>query len=416
MKFPLRIAPLVLLGGFAFAQDGDGAGLRFVMKRQPSVRIGDWLRVDFRAKVQTDLVGDSPAIDSADGIFDPRRLRIGIEGRITRDVEFELEYELLPTDYPVRDAFVNYRRIRHLQVKAGQFKVPFGMDQLTGPGNLDFVYRSRIGSELTPGRDKGVLLHGRFFEQGLKYEAGVFRHDGENAEAAGDIRTGGRTLAGRLTASPGLMLNAPSVLRGIGIGAAFTHSDVAEGLNGLRGQTITSETMFSRMYVRGARIRQGAELSWLLGSLSLKSEYINVRQQRREQSLLGTDLPDLVARGWYASATHPIFGGRKEANDSRLLKTWLPGAQTGLVEAAIRFEQIRFGSRASSSLPSRSPRAANVLPTSDRVLTLGVNWYANRYTKFQCNVMREYLEDPMRTPLSGVQRYWIFAARMQFVL
>jgi phosphate-selective porin len=88
----------------------------------------------------------------------------------------------------------------------------------------------------------------------------------------------------------------------------------------------------------------------------------------------------------------------------------------GAGASAVRYEQIRFGGGASAALPSRSTRANNVLGNSDRVLTLGINWYATRYTKFQLNVMRAVLEDPVRVPVTGLQRYWMFAGRLQFVL
>lgn len=333
------------------------------------------------------------------------------------DLDFEVEYELLPADHQLRDAFVDYRRFRGLRVQAGKFKIPFGTDQLTGPTNLDFVYRSRIGSQLAPGRDRGVMLHGSLFESGFNYQAGVFQHDGEIAEARDNVPTGSRTVAGRITASPFHFLAAPAVLKGFEVGAAMTHSNVAEGPNGLRGRTVAGDTYFERMFVQGARMRQGLEANWLIGSLALKGEFMNVRQQRREQSLRGTDLPDLFARGWYASATHPLVGRKKNFKDGSLLRALLPGLSLGLIEAAGRYEQIRFGSvNSGSAIASRSTRATNVVGNSDRGLTLGINWQTSRYTRFQFNAIREALEDPVRFPVSGTRRYWTFAGRMQFVL
>ena len=62
---------------------------------------------------------------------------------------------------PERDAFANLRVDRAFEVRAGQFKMPFGRDALTGGANLDFVYRSLAGRLLAPGRDLGVMAHGR---------------------------------------------------------------------------------------------------------------------------------------------------------------------------------------------------------------------------------------------------------------
>jgi phosphate-selective porin OprO/OprP len=393
-------------------------GLAFVMKKHPSLRAGDWLKMDMRLKVQTDLREVSDSADQLD-LLDPRRFRVGVQGRLFNDVEFEVEYELLPADHQLRDAFVNYRRYRTARLQAGKFKIPFGLDQLTGPTNLDFVYRSRIGNQLTPGRDNGVMLHGQLFESGFRYQAGVFQHDGENAEAKDDIPTGGRTVAGRLSVSPLHFIPAPAVLRNLELSTAMTRSDVDEGLHGLRGRTVAGDTYFDRMYMKGARTRQGLEADWRIRSLALKGEYINVRQQRREQSLRGTDLPDLLARGWYVSATHPLLGSRKGQEQAGLLRSLLPGTSLGLIEAAIRLEQIRFGSRLSpgaNTTLSRSVRATNVLGNSDRGLTLGINWDATRFTRFQFNAIRETLEDSIRFPVSGTKRYWTYTGRIQFIL
>ncbi len=75
-----------------------------------------------------------------------------------------------------------------VQVRAGKFKIPFGLEALTGISNLDFVYRSLSARYLAPSRDIGVAVHGRFFDRGLNYWAGWFRQDGDNARSSHDRR------------------------------------------------------------------------------------------------------------------------------------------------------------------------------------------------------------------------------------
>ncbi|MGH9659860.1 MAG: porin, partial [Bryobacteraceae bacterium] len=121
------------------------------------MRIGGWLRMDFRTKLQFDFHDTNPDVDGA-GVFEFRRRRVGIEGRLFQDFEYELEYEIgREGEEAWRDAFVNWRRMRNVQVRAGKFKIPFGRDQLTPPAQLDFVNRSLIGRNLAPGRDAGAV-------------------------------------------------------------------------------------------------------------------------------------------------------------------------------------------------------------------------------------------------------------------
>ena len=83
----------------------------------------------------------------------------------------------------------------------GKFKIPFGLDQLTGVTQNDFVYRSLGANYLAPSRDIGGMVHGRFFKRGLSYWAGVFKHDGDNARSK-KIQGGDDTFAGRVTGTP----------------------------------------------------------------------------------------------------------------------------------------------------------------------------------------------------------------------
>ena len=57
-------------------------------------------------------------------------------------------------------------------------KIPFGLDQLNSDSDLDFVYRTLGGSYLSPGRDKGGMVHG-VSSRGLNYWTGLYEQDGE---------------------------------------------------------------------------------------------------------------------------------------------------------------------------------------------------------------------------------------------
>ena len=99
--------------------------------------------------------------------------------------------------------------------------------------------------------------------------------------------------------------------------AAVTHSNVPEGLFGLRGRTTSKETFFPEYFVNGTRLRAGAEFSWMPGPFALKAEYITVREQRLGQGLREEDIPDLLERGWYVYGTWVVTGQNKEKGLAR---------------------------------------------------------------------------------------------------
>lgn len=395
---------------------GKKKGVRFVWKKHPSLRIGNWLRTDFRVRFQFDWRGlDSPEDEEGKGLFDFRRQRIGIEGRVTKFVEYEVSREISEVDFQWKDVYANLRYFKRFQIRGGRFRVPFSMDQLTGPTNLDFVERSRISDQLAPNRDTGVMAHGTLVE-GFKYQAGWFFNDGDNATLSDNSRTGERTWAGRLTGTPLRTVPVPKIFKDLTLGGAFTVGHVPDGLNSLRGRTATRETYFTRYFVNGQRRRTGAELLWTPGPFSVKGEFVDVSEERKGQSLSATDLPNLIARGWYLSGTWIVTGHRKTGGIEVERAIPFIHGSFGAIELATRYEALRFASDTHDGRPSRSTRAANVLQTSDRVWTFGVNWYASPWTKIQANFMREELEDVFRSPIPGQRILWTQVVRLQVQL
>ncbi len=420
---------LTLLSVSAHAQDKDGKdpAFRFVFRDNPSFRFGKILRVDFRVKSQADIRSFSPGVETDEGQFDFQRMRFGVEGNILGELEYQVEHEFREyfggrtTSGRWRDVFGNFRYFRNFQIQVGKFKAPFGMEQLTSAANLDFVLRSRVADDIAPGRDVGVTVHGRFFQRGLNYEAGVFRRDGEDTNSISvDTESRGRRMyAARVTGTPLRWTPVPTFLKNLELGVAATSSHIPDGLNGFRGKTAEGKTFFPRVNVQGTRFRLGTELNWTPGPFSVKGEFIHARDQRENQSIREADLPQLVARGWYVTATWAITGEKKAGG----IEPGRPLFQGGLgaVELAARYEQLRFGSAQHLEKPSRSPRASNILGNSDRVWTAGVNWYPNRFTKIQINGVHEKIEDLAgpdlkRTPIADRANYWMGILRLQFVM
>ncbi len=409
-------------------------GVRFVMRKHPSFRVGKMFRMDFRVKFQQDLRSFDPEFTGDEGdTSNLKKMRVGVEGTVFKIFEYEVEREIRnevadlfnfrtkQTHALWRDVYGNFRYFRRVQVKAGQFKIPFGMDMIHGSTNRDFVFRSLIGERLAPGRDVGIMLHGRLLKRGLQYQAGIFRHDGWKAHTVDYQYSGGRTFAGRLTGTPLRLFRVPAPFKDLEIGGAFTESLLPEGLASLRGRTwYDTHNYFPRIYVRGHRLRLGSELNWTPGPFSVKGEFITARDERVGQGLRGENLPDLISRGWYVSSSWVLTGEKKGTGvEPRKPFIWWGrggGHGLGAVEIAGRYEQIRFGSAEHPGLPSRSPRGANLAAASERVATFGVNWYLNRFMRVQFNAIRELIEDVERAPITGQDTYWSRYVRIQFVL
>ena len=385
----------------------------------PSLRIGE-----FRADLHVRMHFDFRALDSdpevAPDEFDFRRFRVSLEGRIYDDLEYEVDVSALDKANPWRDVYLNYRRFRAAEVRGGKFKMPFGLDQLTSEFSHNFIERSLIGDQIAPGRDKGVMVHGRVGDK-FRYLGGYFLHDGDNMQFLEDLDQNefveeppvDGTFAGRVELTPWEQSRGP--LRRLQFGANFTRGEVDEGLFGMRGRTVRQFTFFDPVYVSGERIRLGMDALWTPGPFSVTAEYNRLTDQRNGQGLGDVDIPDVIAQGWYIAGTWALTGERKAGGIEPRHPVFQGG--WGAAELAVRFDELRFSSDGTAGeAPFRNPRAANILPNRDRVITVGGNWYLNRFGRVLFNAVRETIQDPVRSPMPEKTRYWTGVVRLQFVM
>ena len=414
---------------------------RFEWKQHPSLRFGRNFRLNFEAKLQEDAHAthpDAPGLQCAGATlpsacdWEFHRNRIGVSGKVGKHIDFEIVRELTEQELTEKqlilgetaksqwkDVNVDLDYFKRAQIQVGKFKVPFGLDELTGVTHNDFVYRSLGAMYLSPGRDVGGQVHGRFFKRGLNYWAGLFQHDGDNARSK-KIEGGNETFAARVTGAPFRRGMAPR-FGDLELGGAFAVSQLSNDSfrpNGFRGRTVIAQDYFyESVYVKGTRRRFETDLDWTAGPASVRAEYTHVLDGRQAQGLGDEDLPDARARAWYVSGTWALTGDRK-ARPFKPENDFLSGGMGG-VEVAARYERLWFDSVDATSLSgpaSRTPRADAILSSGNRVLTLGVNWTLNRFWKLQLNAIREHLENPLVNPVPGHDAFWSRVLRFQLVL
>lgn len=387
-------------------------------ENRPSVRYGDLVRIDVRARFLSDLRDSGASLEDNDtSRFDIARRRVGVSGVITGVADFQIERELASAR-GWRDVYVNYRGLDRIEIQAGQFKLPFGLDENTSSTNLDFVYRSRA-AVLSPGRDSGVMVHGR--ARSLRYEAGVFTRDGDNGRDYDPPHVSkGWTPAGRLLLQP--FRSSESVFEDLQAGVAYTSSDTPAGIADLRGPTALGRPFFRQEFgLQGPRRRVGVEMRWRPGPFSVQSEFVRLTSERRGQSIEDTDLPPLVAAAWYVYGTW-VATGEEKTRGADEPKRPLFGGGFGSVEFAARVEAARFSSIGAGP-PTTGPRAETILPHRDRAITLGVNWSPNRWIRVQANLVRDTMSIPTgEVPASGPlvdgpsSSFWSRVVRFRFAM
>jgi len=116
--------------------------------------------------------------------FRIRRARAGLKGEILKRINYILQIDASKSPV-LLDAKVEITFAPHAKLTFGQFKVPFGLENLTSSSALDTINRSQTVENLCPsrdigaqGRDIGVALSGKFSR--IEYNLGVFNGEGSN--------------------------------------------------------------------------------------------------------------------------------------------------------------------------------------------------------------------------------------------
>ena len=398
-------------------QDKDKRGL--VWDDRPTIVFGEDITVGIRGRLQLDWRQFNPGVD--EDTFDFRTARIGLQGDVTRHFSYEIEREVDREaqfgDW--KDVYLAWKTYDAFRIKAGRFKMPFGLEQNTGPTETDFAYRSLISTAIAPARDRGAMVYGELGRLG--YEVGVFDDDGANAVLekerfaveGEDLADVGPSFAGRVTGDLFRLLPVPDKLKSANFGVAYTNASVPEGLNSLKGESVFGSDFFKRVYVKGRRQRIGAQFDWTPGPTGLKAEWMQAREQRLGQSNRNADLSDFLSTGWYVSGTWFITGEDKDDNINP--RKPLFGGGIGAVELGVRFDELELSSASKAGTAFTNPRADHQVPNSDRTWTCGVSWMPIRWVRVVTNAIHETLDDVSRAPNTGVAAYWAGLVRLQVV-
>ena len=424
MRHCLAATLLVTVAAPALAQDRRG----LVWDNRPSIVLGEDINVDLRGRVQLDWRWFDP--DVGEETFDIRTIRVGLKGNLTRHFDWEIEREIdeatdLEEDIEKwrfgqwKDVFVNWTTFDAFRVKAGRFKMPFGLEQNTGVSDLDFAYRTLGSVKLAPGRDTGVMAYGELLGGALLYEAGVFDDDGDNGELeverfiqeGQDLEDLGPSLAVRVVGELFRGLPVHDRLKGAEFGIAYTRSHVPEGLNSLFGEEVWGFNYVERVYVEGTRQRVGLQADWSPGPLGFKSEWMRSSEQRLGQSNRNEDLSDFLGTAWYTSATWIVTGEDKDSDVTPNNPLFRGGI--GVVELGVRYDRLTFESASKEGPDFTNPRSDHLTPNADSTVTFGVNWMPIRWVKVVANGIRQSFSDVNRVPVAGTADYWSGLVRLQ---
>ncbi|MDB6162770.1 MAG: phosphate-selective porin [Xanthomonadaceae bacterium] len=353
----------------------------------------DGIEVKFKGLVQADgrvFFGDSQ--NPQNDTFLLRRVEPTLEGTWGPLVGFRIQAQLAGDTATLNDAYVELKFDPRATVRAGKFKVPFGLEQLEPSGSLPAVERG-LPSELTPGRDYGVQLQGAFLRDTLNYaiEAANGVPDGRDGPAGNPDNS--LEYAARVFWEP--FKNDATALSGLGFGFAASVGDKSgNGDNVLPRYRTPGQVKFfnyradaltggSDVFADGQHRRWSPQGYFYHGRLGLLAEYVASEQELRLAGGANDGVRRRIRNDAYGATASFVVTGedasyRGVAQPNHPFTVGSPG--WGALELVARYGKLSID-------PNAFPLFANPGKSAQTATSwvVGVNWYLTRNLKLVAN-------------------------------
>src|SRR5881394_3955655 len=320
----------------------------YVLQRGPEIKLtlGGFIQANFED-------GDVSAFEGRFGLtalkdrFRLRRARINLTGEFAEQFDFKMEGDFENSDginsnrtaFSATDIFLNWHRYPEAQIKIGQWKAPFGLEQITPDTQLFTIERSLPTGALTPERQIGIQLWGKPFtnvwpdqKDLLTYYAGIFNGNGRNIS---NNDNNNFMYVGRLesTLFKTKMWGQESSLK---LGADVLNSRDDAGTNISQSLTllVNDDGSLSPFVLPGADERTAWSLdAWFkLGPFDLIGEYFEEDVDGRTVVGHAPGFADFEPSGWYAQGSYFIVPKK--------------------LQVAARFEQLNPGQKGNDGIHS----------------------------------------------------------------
>jgi len=301
----------------------------YVQQRGPELKLvlGGFVQVNFED-------GDVSAFEgrfgqtAIDDRFRLRRARINLTGDYAEQFDFKMEGDFGQSDgtsgnrtaFSATDIWLNWHQFPAAQVKIGQYKAPFGLEQLTPDTQLLTIERTLPTGAITPDRQIGAELWGKPFtsiwpEQKdlLTYYAGIFNGNGRNITVNDNNNF---MFVGRLELQPftGKIAGQPSFLK---LGGDVLNSRDEAGVNISQSSNllVNADGSLSPFTLPSPDERTAWSVdAWLeLGPFDLIGEYLQEHVEGRTVNGVPPTFSNFTTDGFYVTGGYFLLPKKLQA-------------------------------------------------------------------------------------------------------
>jgi len=328
--------------------------------------------------------------------FRLRRARINLTGDFAENFDFKIEGEFENsdgtsnnrTDFSGTDIFVNWHQFPEAQIKVGQWKAPFGLEQLTPDTTLFLPERSLPTGAITPDRQVGAQLWGKPFthiwpaqKDLLTYYAGIFNGNGRNVTVNDNNNF---MYVGRLELMPfqGKIFGQDSSLK-LGGDVLNSRDDKGTNISQTLNLLVNSDGSLSPFVLPGAdeRTAWGVDAWFKLGRFDLIGEYLQEKVDGRTVAGVPPGFADFTTNGFYVTGAYYLIPKK--------------------LQAVVRWEQLNPGQKGNDGIHS---------------ITGGLNYYIHGDDiKLMANYVHTWSDFRQANPQFGDDQFDEVIMRLQLM-
>jgi phosphate-selective porin OprO/OprP len=305
-----------------------------------------------------------------------RRARPTLEGTVYRYFDYRMTAELVSSP-SVLDMYANVRLVKEIQLRAGKFKLPVGLERLQNDPEMAFIERG-LPTDLVPDRDVGAMVHGEIADGAIAYAVGIF--DGaEDGKSIDNDTSDKKDVAARIFLRPMAPLKMDA-LKNFGLGIGWSRGTHTEPL-----PTYASTSQVGFFSYAGGAVAAGThrrlapQAYWYVGPVGLLAEYTRSTQIVASAASPATAINN---EAWQVEVSGYLTG--ENASFAMVSpKAPLDPAKGGFgaVELAARIGALKIDDQAFDLKFADDARSAR----SAKEWAVGLNWHMARGYKLDFN-------------------------------
>src|SRR3989441_2009569 len=330
----------------------------YVQQRGSEIKLvlGGFIQVNFEDSDAFAFQGNFGLSEIKDR-FRLRRARVNLTGDFAEQFDFKIEGDFGQSDglnsnrtaFSATDIFVNWHQFPQAQIKVGQWKAPFGLEQLTPDYALYTIERTLPTGAITPDRQIGAQLWGKPFasvwpEQKdlLTYYAGIFNGNGRNIT---NNDNNNFMYVGRLEWTLFQDVFGKGSFLKLGADILNSRDDKGTNISQTLNLLVNSDGSLSPFVLPGADERTAWSVdAWLkMGPFDLIGEFLQERVHPRTVNGVPPGFANFTTNGYYVQGSYFLIPKK--------------------LQAAVRWEDLNPGQKGNDGIHS---------------ITGGLNYYIHR--------------------------------------